>query len=206
MKSYRPEELFDASGKLIDELQRSRRRAARRRAPTAYERRPALKRPPDAGFQELRAGLPSPGKNLGFDMRELGKFLRERHRPQQRPAEFKMFSPDETLSNPERRFEATDRKMERRAPPDGRIHRAGRVRSRFDAQRASVPGLARRIPAHRPARQYSSVTRPLSDRGFHGQPAREMVEGDVPAALARRYRLPQISDHLARLAAGPQRL
>ncbi|HZX33394.1 MAG TPA: phosphoketolase family protein, partial [Rhodocyclaceae bacterium] len=99
LKSYKPEELFDAGGRLIPEL--------RELAPTGARRMSAN---PSANGGLLRKELKLPdfrryavkveqaaGKVLHENTRPLGEFLRDVMR--QNPDNFRVFGPDETASN-----------------------------------------------------------------------------------------------------------
>ena len=111
MKSYKPEELFDASGKLIDELRALAPEGLRRMGANPHTNGGLLLselRMPD--FRQYALNVTSPGQPVGFDMRELGKFLRDVIGLNKDRHNFKMFSPDETLSNRLNAvFEATSR-------------------------------------------------------------------------------------------------
>ncbi|HEU0045814.1 phosphoketolase family protein [Sphingomonas sp.] len=99
MRSYRPEELFDASGKLIEDL------AAL--APTGHRRMGS--NPHANGGLRLPLAMPrfrdhamkvsSPGAVRGEATRVLGGFLREVMRLSLPAANFRLFGPDETASN-----------------------------------------------------------------------------------------------------------
>ena len=119
---------------------------------------------------------------------------------------FRLFSPDENNSNRwQDVLEVTNRAWVAETEPVGRPPRARRAGD-GDAQRAPVPGLARRLSADRPARLL------LLLRGVHPhhrldvQPARQVAEGVQPHSLAAADRLAELSAVEPRLAAGPQRL
>ena len=75
-----------------------------------------------------------------------------------------------------------------------------------DAERASVPGLARRLPADRPARLLLLLRGLHPHCRFHVQPACEVAQGLRPYQVAPPDRLAQLSLVASRLASGPQRL
>jgi xylulose-5-phosphate/fructose-6-phosphate phosphoketolase len=130
MKSYKAEELFDGTGRLIPELASL--------APTGYRRMGAN---PNANggilLRELRmpdfhahaVHVPSPGAVDGQDTLVLGKFLRDVTALNQEHRNFRIFGPDETLSNLLGAvFETTDRQWDARESandeflaPDGRV-------------------------------------------------------------------------------------
>ena len=88
------------------------------------------------------------------------------------------------------------------------IRRSPRARGPRDggAERAPVPGLARRLPAHRRHGLFNSLRGVHPHHRLDVQPARQVAEGDAPDPLAAADRLAQLSAELARLAAGSQRL
>ena len=69
-----------------------------------------------------------------------------------------------------------------------------------------MPGLARRLSAHRPPWLVQLLRSLHSHHRLHVQPTRQMVEGHPPYSVARADRVAQLFSQLARLAAGPQRL
>ena len=100
MKSYKPEELFDEEGKLIPELKEL--------APTGNKRMGAnphtnggklLKelRMPD--FKDYAVDVDYPGNVVAQDMMELGKFIRDIIKENEANRNFRIFGPDEALSN-----------------------------------------------------------------------------------------------------------
>ena len=100
MKSYKPEELFDEEGKLIPELKEL--------APTGNKRMGAnphtnggklLKelRMPD--FKDYAIEVDYPGNVVAQDMMELGKFIRDIIKENESNRNFRIFGPDEALSN-----------------------------------------------------------------------------------------------------------
>ena len=89
--------------------------------------------------------------------------------------------------------------------PDRRGPRAGRTRH-GDPLRAPLPGLARGLPADRPARPLQLLRGVHPHRRLDVQPAREVAEGDARHPVAPPDRVAQLPAQLARLAAGPQRL
>ncbi|OGV69449.1 MAG: phosphoketolase [Lentisphaerae bacterium RIFOXYA12_FULL_48_11] len=99
MKSYKPEELFDKSGRLL----------------------------PD--FRKCAVNVPSPGSVEASDAHMLGEFLREVVKLNREQRNFRIFGPDETLSNRLNCvFEVTNRQWEARMEdndeflaPDGRV-------------------------------------------------------------------------------------
>ncbi|HEY9888559.1 MAG TPA: phosphoketolase family protein, partial [Candidatus Obscuribacterales bacterium] len=98
MRSYRPEELFDANGTLVPELQElapvgPRRMSANPHANGGLLRR-ALKLP---DFRQYAIAIPQPGTVEFENTKVLGYFLRDIMRDN--PHNFRLMGPDETASN-----------------------------------------------------------------------------------------------------------
>lgn len=109
MKSYKPEELFDETGKLIPELAELAPKGHRRMGDNPHTNGGALLRAlrmPD--FQDYAFPVEQPGTQIAESTRIMGGFLRDVI--SQNPTNFRIFGPDETLSNRMGAvFEATDR-------------------------------------------------------------------------------------------------
>ncbi len=100
MKSYRPEELFDAKGRLMPELAELAPQGTRRMGANPHANGGILLRDlmmPD--FQNFAVQIPTPGSVQAADTHVLGEFLREVIRLNQKARNFRIFGPDETLSN-----------------------------------------------------------------------------------------------------------
>jgi len=130
MKSYRPEELFDADGRLIPELAELAPEGDRRMGANPHANGGILLRDlrmPD--FRRHAVEVPSPGAVDAQDTLELGKFLRDVAALNETQRNFRVFGPDETLSNQLGAvFEVTSRQWEARTQPndeflapDGRV-------------------------------------------------------------------------------------
>ena len=114
MKSYKPEELFDGNGRLVPELAEL--------APTGNQRMGANPHAngglllqdlimPD--FKSYKVDVPSPGSVQAADTHELGVFLRDVIQLNSEQRNFRIFGPDETLSNRLNAvFEVTNRQWE----------------------------------------------------------------------------------------------
>jgi xylulose-5-phosphate/fructose-6-phosphate phosphoketolase len=111
MRSYRAGELFDAGGKLRAELAALAPRGARRMGANPRANGGLLLhdlRMPE--FREYAVAVPSPGAVDAEDTGVLGKFLRDVIRLNVSPRNFRLFGPDETVSNRLTAvFEATER-------------------------------------------------------------------------------------------------
>ena len=130
MKSYKPEELFDATGRLVPELAELAPVGTRRMGANPHTNGGALLRDlrmPD--FRVHAVDVPSPGAVDGQDTLVLGKFLRDVVALNQDQRNFRIFGPDETLSNLLGAvFEATNRQWDARAVEnDEFLAPAGRV-------------------------------------------------------------------------------
>jgi xylulose-5-phosphate/fructose-6-phosphate phosphoketolase len=112
MKSYQPEELFDANGKLIAELAELAPRGNRRMGANPHANGGMLLRDlhmPD--FRTHALNVTVPGAFQAGDCVILGKFLRDVITLN--PTHFRLFGPDETLSNLLGAvFETTDRQWD----------------------------------------------------------------------------------------------
>jgi xylulose-5-phosphate/fructose-6-phosphate phosphoketolase len=130
MRSYRPEELFDGRGRLREELRAFAPRGDRRMSANPHANGGLLLR--DLGMPDFRAhavDVPVPGTRGIGDTHVLGPFLREVIRANEDPRNFRIFGPDETLSNGlEATFEVTGRQWQPPiVPTDEFLARDGRV-------------------------------------------------------------------------------
>ena len=100
MHSYRPRELFDADGRLVESLATLAPTGHRRMGSNPHanggELLKALVMP---HFRDHAVAVPSPGAVLGEATRVLGTFLRDVMRLNADRANFRVFGPDETASN-----------------------------------------------------------------------------------------------------------
>jgi xylulose-5-phosphate/fructose-6-phosphate phosphoketolase len=98
MRSYRPEELFDAQGRLIPELRELAPVGERRMSANLHANGGKLRKPlalPD--FRDYAVAIESPGTKETSPTETLGKFLRDVMRGNM--TDFRVFSPDENASN-----------------------------------------------------------------------------------------------------------
>jgi len=128
MKSYKPEELFDKNGRLIPELTELAPKGDRRMGSNPHTNGGILLKDlimPD--FRLHAVTVPSPGAVSGQDTLILGKFLRDV--AMLNPKNFRIFGPDETLSNLLGAvFEVTNRQWDaREVANDEFLAPAGRV-------------------------------------------------------------------------------
>ncbi len=130
LKSYRPEELFDASGKLLAELADLAPKGARRMGANPIANGGLLLKDlvmPD--FRAYAVDVPRPGNETAEATRILGTFLRDVMKLNADAKNFRVFGPDETASNRlEALYEATDKVfMEPILPTDEFLSTTGRV-------------------------------------------------------------------------------
>jgi len=130
LRSYRPEELFDAQGRFRSELAELAPKGDRRMGANLHANGGALLRDlrlPD--FREYAAQVPVPGSPGIGDTRVLGPFLRDVVKLNEPQRNFRIFGPDETLSNGLGAvFDATQRQWEGTTlPADELLAPSGRV-------------------------------------------------------------------------------
>jgi xylulose-5-phosphate/fructose-6-phosphate phosphoketolase len=130
LKSYRPEELFDADGKLLDELAELAPRGTRRMGANPHANGGALLqelRLPD--FRDYAVDAIEPGAITAESTRVQGQFIRDVLKLNAETRNFRVFSPDETASNRWNAvFEVTDRNsMAEILPGDDHVAPDGRV-------------------------------------------------------------------------------
>jgi xylulose-5-phosphate/fructose-6-phosphate phosphoketolase len=114
LRSYRPEELFDADGRLLPELAALAPSGERRMGANPHANGGLLLRDlrlPD--FCDYAVAVPAPGSVLASDTQVVGRFLRDVLAANAAPRNFRVFGPDETVSNKlEAVFEATNRQWD----------------------------------------------------------------------------------------------
>jgi xylulose-5-phosphate/fructose-6-phosphate phosphoketolase len=130
MKSYKAWELFDASGKLIPELAALAPTGARRMGANPHANGGIFLRDlrmPD--FRTHAVNVPSPGSVYGQDTVVLGMFLRDVTELNKEAKNFRVFGPDETLSNllgavfdvTNRQWDAREQENDEFLAPAGRV-------------------------------------------------------------------------------------
>jgi len=100
MQSYKPQELFDKSGRLIPELAALAPKGDRRMGANPHANGGVLMRDlrlPD--FSTYAVDVPKPGAVDAEDTRVLGRFLRDVIKANADQRNFRIFGPDETASN-----------------------------------------------------------------------------------------------------------
>jgi xylulose-5-phosphate/fructose-6-phosphate phosphoketolase len=128
MRSYRPEELFDETGALRDELAELAPEGDRRMGANPHANGGLLTRPlelPD--FRTFAVDVPHSGVTTAEATRVLGAFLRDVIA--RNPSNFRLMGPDETVSNRLNAvFEVTNRAWQaERVPGDDHLAPDGRV-------------------------------------------------------------------------------
>jgi xylulose-5-phosphate/fructose-6-phosphate phosphoketolase len=128
MRSYRPQELFDASGRLMPELAALAPHGERRMGANPHANGGMLLhdlRLPD--FRDYEVMVPAPGGTLAESTRVMGEFLRDVMR--KNADNFRVFGPDETASNRlGALFEVTNRAwMAERYDSDDHLAADGRI-------------------------------------------------------------------------------
>ena len=100
LKSYRPQELFDAGGKFVQELAELAPTGQRRMGSNLHANGGALLQPLSMPrFLDYAVRVPQPGAVEAEATRVLGTFLRDVMRLNLKAANFRIFGPDETASN-----------------------------------------------------------------------------------------------------------
>jgi len=130
LKSYRPEELFDADGTFLPEFAALAPKGDRRMGANPHANGGLLLHDlqlPD--FRGYDVDVPTPGSVVASDTHELGTFLRDVITMNRIERNFRIFGPDETLSNRLNKvFEVTERQWNARTEigdeflaPQGRV-------------------------------------------------------------------------------------
>jgi xylulose-5-phosphate/fructose-6-phosphate phosphoketolase len=130
MRSYKPDELFDAQGRLKPELAELAPKGNRRMGANPHANGGVLMRDlrmPD--FRDYAVEVKTPGITGIGDTRVLGPFLRDVSKLNQERRNFRIFGPDETISNGLTAvFEATNRQWDAETEKnDEFLAREGRV-------------------------------------------------------------------------------
>jgi xylulose-5-phosphate/fructose-6-phosphate phosphoketolase len=130
MKSYKPEELFDESGRFISELAELAPQGERRMGANPHANGGLLLhdlRMPD--FRDYAVAVPQPGTVVAEATRIMGAFIRDVMKLNWEQRNFRVFGPDETASNRlTALFDITDRastaeilSTDDHVAPDGRV-------------------------------------------------------------------------------------
>ncbi len=130
LRSYHPEELFDEAGAPIPALRAMAPQGERRMGSNPHANGGLLLRDlrtPD--FSKYAVEVPAPGEAEAEDMAELGKYVKDVLKLNQKAKNFRIFSPDETMSNKLwAALEASDRRWNAdRLPSDEGLSPSGRI-------------------------------------------------------------------------------
>lgn len=100
LRSYHPEELFDENGRLFPEIKSFLPKKNRRMGANPHANGGLLLkelRLPD--FRDYGVSVPYPGETVAQDMMELGKYIKDIIKENEKEKNFRIFGPDEALSN-----------------------------------------------------------------------------------------------------------
>ena len=100
LKSYHPEELFDKNGRLVKEIRSILPTGTKRMGMNPHANGGILLEnliTPD--FRKYAVDVPYPGSVTKSDMTELGKYIRDLFILNKNKRNFRLFGPDETMSN-----------------------------------------------------------------------------------------------------------
>ena len=130
MHSYHPESLFDEHGRLLPELAELAPQGLRRMGANPHANGGLLLkelRMPD--FKDYAVSIPAPGETWASCTTVLGAFLRDIIRLNEEGRNFRLFGPDETLSNKlDEIFKASNRQWEAETiPGDQYLAPEGRI-------------------------------------------------------------------------------
>ena len=130
LRSYHPEELFDENGTIIKEIKELAPKGNRRMGANPVANGGLLlKELKTPNFQDYAVEVPYPGEVMAQDMMELGKYVRDVIKLNEEEHNFRVFGPDETMSNRLNYvFEATNRTwVDKRYATDEYLASDGRV-------------------------------------------------------------------------------
>ncbi len=100
LKSYHPEELFDENGRLLSDLRKLAPKGEKRMSANPNANGGKLLKDlilPD--FRQYCLNVKKPGMIEAQDMIELGKYVRDVYKLNEKNKNFRIFGPDETVSN-----------------------------------------------------------------------------------------------------------
>lgn len=128
LQSYRPEELFDENGKIVDEIAAISPKGDRRMSMNPITNAGIVKAMDTAAWKKFALDINVPGQIMAQDMIEFGKYAADL--VDANPDNFRIFGPDETKSNRlQEVFTRTSRQWLGRRKPDydEALSPAGRV-------------------------------------------------------------------------------
>ena len=205
MRSYRPEELFDADGRLVPELRALAPEGDRRMSANPHANGGRLLRDlamPD--FRDYAVPVETPAAADERGDRRPGRVPPGHRGPQRRPVPA-LRARRGRVQPAAGRVRGDRPGVERHRDRRGRPPRSGRPGD-GDPLRAPVPGLARGLPADRTARPVHQLRGVRPHRRLDAQPARQVAQDDARHPVAGADRVTELPALLARLASGPQRV
>ncbi len=208
MKSYKAEELFDENGRLMPELAELAPKGDRRMGANPHANGGILLRDlrmPD--FCAHAVNVPSPGAVDGQDTLVLGNFLRDVAKLNQDQRNFRVFGPDETVSNLLGAvFEVTNRQWDaRKVKNDEFLAPSGQVLDSMLSEHQCEGWLEGYLLTGRHGlfNSYEAFIRIVDSMFSQHAKWLKVTSG---TALATEDRLAELSAGLACLAAGSQRI
>jgi xylulose-5-phosphate/fructose-6-phosphate phosphoketolase len=202
LRSYRPEELFDADGRPTELVLRANPEGTLRMSdsPPANGGDAAPLDLPD--FRDYAVDVPHPAAVKHESTRALGEVMRDLYR--RNPDSFRLFCPDETNSNRLGAvFEASDRGFaERLLPDDLSLSHEGRVMEVLSEH--NCHGWLEVHP-DRSARVLRDVRGLRHGERVADDPAQQVAQGGPASALAGTGAQPEHLADLDRMAQRPQR-
>ena len=208
LRSYRPEELFDAEGAPVPALRAVAPGAPHGRQPHANGGM-LLRDLRTPSFTRYAVEVPAPGEAVAEDMAELGKYVRDVLKLNQKARNFRIFAPDEALSTNKltAAFEASDRRWnaELRSTDEG-LSADGRIMDSMLSEHMCQGWLEGYLLTgrHGSLNSYEAFISIVDS--MVSQPPLEMAQGGPAAPLAAGHRLHRHTCCPQRVAAGSQRL
>ncbi len=208
LRSYHPEELFDENGKLIPELKALAPTGEHRIGANPHANGGLLMhqlRLPD--FRDYGLNVPAPGSVEGQDMIELGAYVRDVIKLNMDSRNFRVFGPDETMSNRlSHIFEVTDREWNaERLDTDEFLSASGRVMDGMLSEHMCEGWLEGYLLTGRHGffASYEAFIRIIDSMAAQHA---KWLKGLQRPAVASADRVAQPDSGFQRMAAGPQRL
>ena len=99
LKSYKPEELFDENGRVIEEIRSICPVGDKRLGSTPYANRGIKKELIIPDINNYKVDFNTPGEVKAQDMLVLSSFIKDIFKLNEKNANFRLFCPDETMSN-----------------------------------------------------------------------------------------------------------
>ncbi len=207
LRSYKPQELFGTEGRLRPDLSALAPTGRHRMGMNSHANGGLLLQPlmlPD--FRHYAVCAEKPGAQEAEATRVLGRFLRDIVKENQTTRNFRIFGPDETASNRlDAVYEATTKEwMARIDPVDIELSTDGRVLEVLSEHMCEgwLEGYLL-TGRHGFFSCYEAFIH-IVDSMFNQHA--KWLKTTTPSAMARSYRIVELSAFFARVASGPQRL